>query len=136
MSADFDPVVFDPAGMHELDRFSAGLGIELVSVDPGAAEVQMVVDDRHLNGHGAGHGAAVFAIADAALASASNSHGADAVAATVTIDFVAPVAAGDVLVATATERYRSGRTAFYDIDVTNGRGVVAVVVGRTKIVGG
>jgi acyl-CoA thioesterase len=38
------------------------------------------------------------------------------------ISFIAPARAGDVLVATAEERSRTGRTGVYDVDVTRADG--------------
>lgn len=123
------------AAMHERDRLAAALGIELVRVSPGEATVRLIVDERHLNGLGGCHGGAMFVLADTALAAACNSHGVDAVAATATIEFVAPVSLGSVLTATAVEAYRRGRTGFYDIDVTVDGETVALFRGRTRVVG-
>lgn len=133
--ADDDTAGDDLAAMHGRDRLAALLGIELTRVAPGTAEVQMTVTEDHLNGQGGCHGGAMFVLADTALGSASNSHGVDAVAATATIEFVAPVAVGSTLTATASEVLRRGRTAFYDIEVVHAGEVVALFRGRTRLVG-
>ena len=60
-----------------------------------------------------------------------------AVAAGLTVDFLAPVERGDVLTADAVEVSRSGRTGIYDIVVTNRAGHrVALVRGRSATLTG
>jgi acyl-CoA thioesterase len=77
----------------------------------------LTVDARHLNFHGAGHGGAVFALADSAFGLASNSHGPVASGIDAHITYEAAVRAGDRLVARAAETHRGRRTAVYRIDV-------------------
>ncbi|NUT53247.1 MAG: phenylacetic acid degradation protein PaaD, partial [Saccharothrix sp.] len=48
------------------------------------------------------------------------------------IDFIAPVHAGDELVAEAVERVRFGRSGIYDITVRRGDQVVAEFRGRSR----
>ena len=106
--------------MFDADGASAGLGIELVELAPGRAVARMTVAASMLNGHAIGHGGYVFLLADTAFALACNSHGPVTVAAGADVSFLAPVAAGDVLTATAVERVRSGRSGIYDVTVTRG----------------
>jgi acyl-CoA thioesterase len=54
------------------------------------------------------------------------------VAAAADIDFVAPAYEGDVLVATATERTRFGRSGIYDVSVLRGDQVIAEFRGRSR----
>ena len=86
-----------------------------------------------INGLGVCHGGLIFTLADSAMAHASNSHGLPAVAVAASIDLVRPARAGAVLSAEAVERYRHGRTALYDVVVTDDDGeVVARFHGRTQ----
>jgi acyl-CoA thioesterase len=77
----------------------------------------MTVADTMTNGYGAAHGGYLFLLADAAFSFASNTHAPVAVAQAAHVTFLAPVSAGDELVATATERVRHGLTGIYDVTV-------------------
>ena len=105
------------AALAARDGFCATLGISVVAGGPGEAEVQMTVDARHINFNGACHGGAIFALADSAFGLASNSHGPLAAGIDAHITFQAGVAAGDRLIARATEAHRTRRLAVYRIDV-------------------
>ena len=63
---------------------------------------------------------------------ARNSHGPVTVAVGADITFVTPAKEGDVLVATATERVRHGRSGIYDVTVRRGDEVVAEFRGRSR----
>nr|MDQ2735965.1 hotdog fold thioesterase [Pseudomonadota bacterium] len=93
------------------------LGIAFVDGGPGRAEVAMTIDTRHLNFNGGGHGGAIFSLADSAFGLASNSHGPIAAGIDAHITYQAGVAAGDHLVARASEVHRTRRIAVYRIDV-------------------
>ena len=110
------------AAMWERDDASRGLGMRLVGVAPGRAELAMPVRRDMLNGHAICHGGFIFTLADSAFAYACNSYNLNTVAAGCTIDFVAPAREGDVLTALAHEMSVSGRTGVYDIEVVNQRG--------------
>jgi acyl-CoA thioesterase len=115
------------------DAAAQALGIEVVDVSPGRATLRMIVTPTMLNGHGMCHGGLVFALADAAMASASNSRGPRAVAVSASVDFLLPAHDGDVLVAEAVEVHHRGRTGLYDVVVTRTDGtVVARFHGRTQ----
>ncbi len=105
------------AGLVANDGLCTTLGITFRAGGPGRAEVAMTVDARHLNFNGGGHGGAIFALADSAFGLASNSHGPVAAGIDAHITFQAAVAAGDTLVARATEVQRSRRIGVYRIDV-------------------
>ena len=77
----------------------------------------MTIDARHLNFNGGGHGGAIFSLADSAFGLASNSHGPIASGIAAHITYQAAVAAGDTLVARASEAQRSRRIGVYRIDV-------------------
>jgi acyl-CoA thioesterase len=63
------------AAMAHHDAAARGAGIRLVEIGPGRARSAMTVEDRHVNGHGIGHGGYIFMLADCAFAYACNSHG-------------------------------------------------------------
>jgi len=127
-----EPVAGPAAAMFAADRASLDLGMELLETGDGSAVVRMQVGAPMLNGHGIAHGGYVFLLADTAFACACNSGGAAAVAAGADITFIAPVQAGDVLVATAAERVRYGRSGIYDVTVRRGGEIVAEFRGRSR----
>jgi acyl-CoA thioesterase len=123
--------------MWAADAASAGLGMQLVSLDTGRAVVRMRVTAAMVNGHAIAHGGFVFALADSAFALACNSHGPVTVAAGCDITFVAPARLDDVLVAEAVERARFGRSGLTDVSVrreSSGE-LVAELRGRSRTVG-
>jgi len=124
------------AAMEAADAAAREAGVRLLDVGPGRARVAMTVGPRHVNGHGICHGGYLFLLADAALAFASNSYGASAVAAGADIVFLRPAAMGDELVAEAAERARSGRSGLFDVTVRVGAQPVAEFRGRTRTVPG
>lgn len=103
------------------DRATTGLGMTLLAIGPGQATMAMTVRDDMLNGLATCHGGLITTLADSAFAFACNSRGEVAVAASLTIDFIAPGRAGDVLTARASEVALSGRTGVYDVEVHNQR---------------
>lgn len=104
--------------MTSPDPLSELLGFELVEEGPGRAVVRAEVGDGHRNAHGGAHGGFVFALADAALAVASNSHGPKAVATAASIHFTRSALVGDVLTARAREISLGARAGTYEIEVT------------------
>jgi len=123
------------AAMFAADTASRGLGAELLSVGSGTAVVRLTIGPAMLNGYGGAHGGIVFLLADTAFACACNSHGPVTVAAAADITFVAPAREGDVLVATAQERVRYGRSGVYDVTVRRGDEVIAEFRGRSRTTG-
>ncbi len=124
------------AAMWEGDRASAGLGMQVLWVAPGRAALTMTVREDMVNGHGIGHGGFTFTLADSAFAFACNSHNRRTVAMQCDIRFVAPTRLGDVLVAEAVERERTGRDGVYDVEVRRGDEVVAAFLGRSREIRG
>jgi acyl-CoA thioesterase len=107
-------------------------GIELVAATSTRAEVRMAVDVGSCNGFGVLHGGLSFLLADTAMAFASNADEAEALAASGSIDFLLPVAVGDTVTAVAERRWSNGRTAMWDVTVTNRAGeTVALFRGTT-----
>jgi acyl-CoA thioesterase len=107
--------------MYERDVASQGLGMRVVRVAPGHAELAMTVRADMLNGHAICHGGFIFTLADSAFAYACNSYNLSTVASGGAIDFLAPAREGDLLTAVADEKSASGRTGVYDIEVVNQR---------------
>ncbi|MCZ0991748.1 hydroxyphenylacetyl-CoA thioesterase PaaI [Streptomyces diastatochromogenes] len=120
--------------MFAADEASRSLGIELLEHGEGTAELRMTVTPAMVNGHKIAHGGYLFLFADTAFACACNSHGPVTVAAGADIDFIAPAYEGDVLVATARERARFGRSGIYDVSVRRGDEVIAEFRGRSRSV--
>ncbi|MBK6930638.1 MAG: hydroxyphenylacetyl-CoA thioesterase PaaI [Saprospirales bacterium] len=108
--------------MFDNDPFSRWMGMELVSVGPGACTLRMAVREEMLNGFGVAHGGITFSLADSAFAFACNSHGLQAVSVHCTIEHVAPVRAGDVLTAAATEEILGNSLSNYAIRVERADG--------------
>jgi acyl-CoA thioesterase len=123
--------------MYARDRASQALGMHIVRVAPGEAELTMRVRDDMVNGHAICHGGFVFALADSTFAFACNSYNANTVAQGCAIEYLAPAREGDVLSASGRERSRSGRTGVYDIEVRNQRGeTIALLRGKSYRIGG
>jgi acyl-CoA thioesterase len=123
----------DAVGVHMFarDRASKAMGMRIVAMSEGAAFLEMTVRDDMLNGFDICHGGFITTLADSAFAFACNSTGDVTVAAGLTVDFLAPARAGDVLTARAFEVVQNGRSGYYDITVTNQRGEqIALVRGR------
>jgi acyl-CoA thioesterase len=118
--------------MFRADEASRRVGMRLLEVGDGTATVQMRIGPSMINGHAIAHGGYLFMLADTAFACACNSHGPVTVAVGAEIAFIAPVKEGDVLMATATERVRYGRSGIYDVTVRRGDEVVAEFRGRSR----
>jgi acyl-CoA thioesterase len=101
------------------DDASHLLGIKLLDTKPGRARMQMVVRKEMTNGHDICHGGFIFTLADSTFAYACNSSNRITVASGCSIEFLAPASIDDALIATASERSRSGRTGVYDVEVVN-----------------
>jgi acyl-CoA thioesterase len=117
------------ATMMANDAFSRWLGIEIVEVRPRASRIRMTVRDEMLNGFGVCHGGVTFALADSALAFATNTHGKITVAVENVITYPKKVSLGDVLEATAREESATNRLGFYGVTVTRGDEIVALFRG-------
>jgi acyl-CoA thioesterase len=122
--------------MWEEDDASQGLGMRIVEVKPGQATLSMTVRPDMVNGQRIAHGGFIFTLADSAFAFACNSHNERVVAAQGNITFIRPGKLGDVLVATAREISRSGRSGIYDVRVTAGDEVIAEFRGHSRTIAG
>lgn len=112
------------------DPFCETLGIDLVKLEKGVAQTALEIREDLLNFHGTPHGGAIYSLADAAFAAASNSYGETALALETNISYLDTVDTGTTLTATAEETHVSRRTAEYEVVVTAGDERVATFRGR------
>lgn len=106
------------------DAASRGLGMELVTIEPGRAVLAMSVKDSMVNGHNTCHGGFIFTLADSAFAFACNTYNQRTVAQHCSISYLNAARLGDRLVANAVERQRLGRSGVYDVTVAREEGFV------------
>ena len=122
--------------MWQDDDASKGLGMEIRQIRPGEATLTMTVKPHMVNGQGIAHGGFIFLLADSAFAFACNSHNERAVAAQCDISFIRPGKLGDLLIATAREISRTGRSGIYDVRVTVDDAPIAELRGHSRTIGG
>lgn len=123
--------------MFARDAATQALGMQIVKMAPGYAQLSMPVRSDMLNGHQTCHGGFIFALADSAFAFSCNSHNRNTVASGCSIDYLAPGREGDVLTAEAVELSRSGRTGVYDVTISNQAGVrIALFRGKSYQISG
>jgi len=119
------------------DRASRLLGMKLLEVGPGRARLSMRVSGEMVNGQKVCHGGLIFSLADSSFGYACNTHNQRALAASCSIDFLAPAQLGDELTAAAQETAHAGRTRVYDVRVTNQAGeLIALFRGKSAAVKG
>ena len=119
------------------DRASHWLGMKRLEVRPGYVRMAMRVKEHMVNGQKVCHGGLIFSLADSSFGYACNSHGQHALAASCSIDFLAPAQLGDELTAEAQETAHVGRTRVYDVRVTNQDGkLIALFRGKSATVKG
>ena len=98
--------------MYEKDTCARKMGIELIEMDDGFAQMSMTVSADMLNGHQTCHGGQLFTLADTAFA-------------------------GDRLVATARVKQQGKLTGVYDIEIVNQQQkIVALFRGKSHRIGG
>lgn len=105
--------------MYENDNCAQALGIKIIEMDDGYAQMSMAVTANMLNGHHTCHGGQLFSLADTAFAYACNSQGLAAVASAASIDFLRPAFVGELLTATARVKHQGKLTGVYDIEIVN-----------------
>lgn len=120
--------------MMEGDEFSRHLGFEIVELSKGKCTLKCVVKEFMLNGHRIAHGGISYAIADSALAFASNSYGNKAVSFETSISHLSSVKEKDVLFAETFELKRGRSIGTYKINVKNQENeLIATFKGSVKI---
>jgi acyl-CoA thioesterase len=115
--------------MFENDAFSQWLGIVVEDISEGNCTLSMTVRKDMLNGFGIAHGGITYAIADSALAFASNSHGKQSVSIDTAINHIESLKEGDVITATAQENSIKNKFGFYSIKVKKEDTLVALFKG-------
>ena len=97
----------------------------------------MTVTGHMTNAQDLCHGGLIFTLADSSFGLACNSHNRRALAASCTIEFLAPARLGDRLVAECHEQATVGRAGLYDARVTNQKGeLIAMFHGKSATVKG
>ncbi len=105
----------------ERDGFARYVGVEVLHHGPGTARARLDIQPHHLNSAGTVHGGAIFSLADAVFAIASNSHGPLAMAINVSISYFHAATSGS-LVAEAQEVSLAPKLATYLVSVTDDAG--------------
>tara|TARA_A100001037_G_scaffold55269_1_gene47546 strand:+ start:747 stop:1100 length:354 start_codon:yes stop_codon:yes gene_type:complete len=95
------------------------MGIQILEIQQGYAQLKMKVAEWMVQGHEVCHGGFLFTLADTAMAYASNSYGPAHVALSASLDFLRPANKGDILIAEAIEKNRTRSTGFYCVSVSN-----------------
>ncbi len=108
--------------MLEKDGFSQWLGIEILAIRPGSCTLKAAIRSEMLNGFNIAHGGIAYAVADSALAFASNCHGLKAVSIETSISHTKPVFDGDIIFAQAVEKNLTRHFGIYEITLTNQHG--------------
>jgi acyl-CoA thioesterase len=93
----------------------------------------MTVRPEMTNGFTIAHGGITYALADSALAFASNGYGPQAVSLETSISHLKPLQAGDLIIAEAREIHRGHKTGIYEVRVTCGEILVAQFKGIVYI---
>ncbi len=118
------------------DAFSQWLKIERMEEGSGHCTLRMTVRDEMVNGFFIAHGGISYALADSALAFASNGHGIKAVSIETSISHLRPVQVGDTLTAIATEDNLGRKTGVYRVEVMNQKGKMVALFKGTVFRGG
>ncbi|MEP7170538.1 MAG: hydroxyphenylacetyl-CoA thioesterase PaaI, partial [Bacteroidota bacterium] len=105
--------------MFDNDPFSKWLGVTCLEINKGYCVLKMTVRKEMLNGFSIAHGGICYALADSALAFASNSHGRKSVSIETSISHLESVKEGEEITASAEEMYLGNKTGIYEITVTN-----------------
>ena len=118
------------------DGLGALLGLEVVASDADGAVVELLADERHLNGHGTVHGGAIATLVDTAMGAAVFHGDNRPVTIEMTVTYLEPGRPGR-LRAEATVRKRGKRIMIAEVDVTDADGeAIAHGIGTFTSVGG
>ena len=101
------------------DAYSKGLGMEVLHIEPGQCTMRMQVNEGMVNGFNIAHGGITYALADSAMAFASNAHGFQCVSIETAISHIKKVHINDVLTASCTTLSRNRKVGIYEVMVTN-----------------
>ncbi|MFM9422791.1 MAG: hotdog fold thioesterase [Bacteroidota bacterium] len=113
--------------MMARDSMSQWMGIQVITISPGNCKLEMVVREPMLNGFRIAHGGVAYALADTALAFASNAHGIKCYSVETSISHVKTVELNDTLTTKVEEKSLSKRIGIYWIEVLNQRNEVVAL---------
>ena len=105
--------------MLQHDAFSQWMNVEVQEIGPGFCKVSCKINAEMLNGFHILHGGISYALADSALAFASNAYGTQCVSIETSISHTKKAILGDSLVAECKELHRGKTTGIYEVKVTN-----------------
>ena len=108
--------------LTEGDMMAKNEGVKLLEVTPDYAITELTVEKRHLNAGGVCHGAAIFLLADFALAAVTNSTGKLSFAISNTITYHKGGKLGDTLTARAEMAASHPKLPYSIIRITNQNG--------------
>ena len=122
----------DPEKLKEYakkDNYFNFMGIEVLEIDQERAKVKLQIEDKLMNFFNAGHGGAIYSVADAAFQLACNAHAKIemAVAMNVTLTFIKKVDVGETLIAESKVIANTRRTSATDITIKNEEGELKAV---------
>lgn len=115
--------------MFENDAFSKWLGISVDEISTGKCVLSMTIRKEMLNGFGIAHGSITYALADSALAFASNSHGKQSVSIDTSINHIESLKEGDIITAVAQENAIKNKFGFYTVKIRKQDAIVALFKG-------
>ncbi len=107
----------DPRERLNEDAFADHLNMQITEVRAGYARAEMEAAEEFGGFHGYIHGGAILALAEFALAAASNVEGSGAIPLNLSINFAGLVRPGRRLIAEATEEKLGRRTGLYSLRV-------------------
>jgi acyl-CoA thioesterase len=118
------PIIDTIRRKMEDEPYARKLGLSIVLLEPGRANVEMAPQADNANLFGMTHGGAIFSLIDEAFQLACNSHGTLAVALSMTVTYHKPPDRRSSLRAEAEEVHCSRKTATYEIKVTDEHGAL------------
>ena len=101
------------------DAYSKALGMHVTFLEAGNCVLRMKVLEHMVNGFNIAHGGITYALADSAMAFASNAHGVQCVSIETAISHIKKVQVGDDLTASCTALSRNRKVGIYEVEVTN-----------------
>ncbi len=124
-----------PHKMLSQDAYSQWLGIEILECEVGRCKVGMTIRKEMLNSMEKAHGGISYSLADTAFGFAANTHGRFAVSIETSINHIAALNKGDVIIAESVIEKVTNKLGFNIIEVKRGDELVALfkgVVYRTQ----
>jgi len=101
------------------DAYSKALGMQVTFLEAGNCVLRMKVLEHMVNGFNIAHGGITYALADSAMAFASNAHGVQCVSIETAISHIKKVQVGDDLTASCKALSRNRKVGIYEVEVTN-----------------